>query len=113
MSEDLRGQEPRWDVRRCPLELSVHGAGTTTSIEIAGAILGIGRTKAYELARTGDFPVALIRAGRRYLVPVPALLALLGAPADAHRDSQSTRQDGAGRGPLLTAAPPPSLSSRP
>ena len=58
---------------------AVRGLGTTTNIETAGSVLGIGRTKAYELARAGEFPVAVIRAGRRYLVPVPALLALLGA----------------------------------
>lgn len=40
--------------------------------------MGIGRTKAYALARTGEFPVRLIRVGRRYLVPVPAILRLLG-----------------------------------
>lgn len=58
---------------------AVRDLGTTTGIETAGAVLGIGRTKAYELARTGAFPVPVIRAGRRYLVPVPALLAILGA----------------------------------
>jgi hypothetical protein len=88
---------------------AVRALGTTTSIEIAGAILGIGRTKAYELARTGDFPVALIRAGRRYVVPVPALLALLGAPADARHDSEATRQDDARPTPLLPADPPAGL----
>jgi hypothetical protein len=46
-----------------------------------GAILGIGRTKAYELARDGAFPVTVIRVGRRYLVPVAPLLALLGTPS--------------------------------
>jgi hypothetical protein len=60
---------------------AVRGLGTTTNVETAGAILGIGRTKAYELARAGTFPVAVIRAGRRYLVPVPALLVVLGAGA--------------------------------
>jgi hypothetical protein len=58
---------------------AVRSLGLTTDIETAGAILGIGRTKAYELAKTGDFPIPLLRAGRRYLVPVPALLRLLGA----------------------------------
>ena len=45
--------------------------------ETAAAILGIGRTKAYELAKTNEFPVRLLRIGRRYLVPVPAILKLL------------------------------------
>jgi hypothetical protein len=60
---------------------AVRNLGTTTDIETAGAILGIGRTKAYELAKEGDFPVAVIKIGRRYFVPVLPLLAMLGAAA--------------------------------
>ncbi|WP_433392921.1 helix-turn-helix domain-containing protein [Micromonospora sp. KLBMP9576] len=56
---------------------TVRELGVTTDVETAGAILGIGRTKAYELARTNEFPVRLLRVGRRYLVPVPAILKLL------------------------------------
>lgn len=44
----------------------------------AGRILGFGRTKAYELARAGQFPCRLIRAGKTYLVPTVELLTLLG-----------------------------------
>jgi len=52
--------------------------GLTTDVETAASILGIGRTKGYALARSGEFPVRLVRVGRRYLVPVTALLDLLG-----------------------------------
>jgi hypothetical protein len=58
---------------------AVLNLGMTTDVETAGAILGIGRTKAYELAKNGEFPVKLLRIGRRYVVPIPALMALLGA----------------------------------
>jgi hypothetical protein len=58
---------------------AVRGLGLTTNVEIAGQVLGIGRTKAYELAQAGQFPVKVLRVGRRYLVPTPALLELLGA----------------------------------
>jgi Helix-turn-helix domain len=58
---------------------AVRGLGLTTDVATAGAILGIGRSKAYELAKSGDFPVTILRVGRRYLVPTNALLALLGA----------------------------------
>jgi hypothetical protein len=44
----------------------------------AASVLRIGRTKAYQLARTSTFPVPVIRAGRRYLVAVTPLLRLLG-----------------------------------
>jgi hypothetical protein len=59
---------------------SVRALGITTDVQTAGAILGIGRTKAYELARQDEFPVPVIRIGRRIMVPTPGLLALLGAP---------------------------------
>lgn len=53
----------------------------TVRVEEAGRILGIGRTKAYEAARTGEIPT--IRIGRRLLVPKVALERLLsGAVAN-------------------------------
>jgi hypothetical protein len=58
---------------------SIRGLGMTTDVETAASILGFGRTKAYELAKSGDFPVRLLRIGRRYVVPIPAILRLLGA----------------------------------
>jgi hypothetical protein len=41
-------------------------------------MLGIGRGLAYELARSGGFPVPVIRCGRRLVVPAAALDELLG-----------------------------------
>jgi hypothetical protein len=58
---------------------AVRRLGMTTDVETAGAILGIGRTKAYELAKNGEFPVRVLRIGRRYVVPIPALMAVLEA----------------------------------
>jgi hypothetical protein len=43
----------------------------------AAAAIGIGRTRAYELARQGKFPVPLRRVGTTYRVPVTALLRYL------------------------------------
>jgi hypothetical protein len=59
---------------------AIRHLGMTTDVETAASILGIGRTKAYELAKADEFPVPLIRVGRRYVVPVPAILRLLGIP---------------------------------
>ena len=58
---------------------AIRSLGMTTDLETAGAILGVGRTKAYELAKAGDFPVTVLRIGRRYVVPTQLLLKLLGA----------------------------------
>lgn len=50
---------------------------TVITVEEAGAVLGIGRSAAYEAARRGDLPT--LRIGRRLVVPTPALLRMLGA----------------------------------
>jgi predicted DNA-binding transcriptional regulator AlpA len=51
-----------------------------TDLVTAGRALGIGRTRAYELARAGQFPCPVIRAGATWRVPVAGLLAVLGLP---------------------------------
>jgi hypothetical protein len=58
---------------------AIRALGMTTDVETAASILGIGRTKAYELAKTREFPVPVLRISRRYLVPIPAIIRLLGA----------------------------------
>ena len=54
---------------------SLRGRATIT-IEEAAVVLGIGRNQAYNAAASGDLPT--LRFGRRILVPVPKLLALIG-----------------------------------
>ncbi|GII96293.1 hypothetical protein [Sinosporangium siamense] len=54
----------------------------------AGRLLGMGRTKAYQLAKAGLFPCKVIRIGSRYQVPVRGLQVLLGHRDDEHRDDQ-------------------------
>jgi hypothetical protein len=46
----------------------------------AGRALCMGRTKAHELARQGQFPCTVLRLGGAYVVPKPALLQVLGYP---------------------------------
>ncbi|GLW98802.1 helix-turn-helix domain-containing protein [Microtetraspora sp. NBRC 16547] len=53
----------------------------------AGRALGLGRTKSYQLARTGEFPCRIIRIGKSYLVPTSALLALLSDHCDTEEDA--------------------------
>lgn len=47
----------------------------TLTVPEAAKALGIGRTAAYEAARTGQLPT--IKIGKRILVPVTALVRLL------------------------------------
>ena len=43
----------------------------------AGRAFGIGRTKAFELARAGQFPVKVLPVGQKYRVPKTAILEAL------------------------------------
>jgi excisionase family DNA binding protein len=49
----------------------------TITVDQAAELLGIGRSSAYQAARTGELPT--VRIGRRLLVPRARLLALIGA----------------------------------
>lgn len=49
-----------------------------TDISTAARVYGISRSFAYELAARGELPFPVVRVGRRYVVPVASLLALLG-----------------------------------
>ena len=65
--------------RRQPWSVEqIRALGVTTDIVTAGAVLGIGRTTAYRLARSGEFPVPLLKVGNRYLVAVAHLLKAIG-----------------------------------
>jgi excisionase family DNA binding protein len=51
----------------------------TLTVEQTAKLLGIGRSTAYELIRTGDIPS--LRLGRRIVVPACQVQAMLGDPA--------------------------------
>ena len=70
---------------------AIRDLGASTDIETAAAIIGIGRTKAYAMARIGEFPVRTIRIGRRYVVPVAGILELLGCGHDQADTSDTVR----------------------
>ncbi|MFB9361978.1 helix-turn-helix domain-containing protein [Actinoplanes nipponensis] len=60
----------------------VRELGVATDVETAASVLGIGRTTAYTLARSGEFPAPVIRVGERYVVSGEGLLTVL-CPGDA------------------------------
>ncbi len=63
------------DLRRLPVVVDLLTAATA---------LGIGRTTAYELVRTGRWPTPVLRLGNRIRVPTAALRELLSlSTADA------------------------------
>lgn len=51
---------------------------TVVNLLTAARALGIGRTKAYELAQQKEFPCRVLKVGRSYHVPTAGLLELLG-----------------------------------
>ncbi|MEW9532815.1 helix-turn-helix domain-containing protein [Microbispora sp. NPDC049125] len=61
----------------------------TLDLMTAARILGIGRTKAYELAKKDQFPVRTIRIGDLYRISSADLLRLLGGEASACTDHPS------------------------
>lgn len=67
----------------------------------AAALLGIGRTHAYNLEAAGQFPVPVLHLGRVIRVPTAPLLQLLGLPAPSltttsDPDAGAPASDGAG-----------------
>jgi hypothetical protein len=61
----------------------IRALGAVTDLPTAGAILGLSRSVAYDLAARDQFPVPVIRAGTRYRIPVAALLSALHIPLEA------------------------------
>ncbi|MEU4642268.1 DNA-binding protein [Micromonospora sp. NPDC023814] len=59
-------------------EERIRALGAITDLPTAGRVFGLGRALSYELARTGGFPVPVIRVGARYKVPVAGILTALG-----------------------------------
>ena len=55
-------------------------------VPTAAAVLEIGRTAAYELVRTGEWPTPIVRLGHCIRIPTAPLLALLGLSTDSADD---------------------------
>lgn len=51
---------------------------TVVDVPTAAAILGVGRTAAYELIRTNRWPTPVLRMGKLIRVPTAPLLTLVG-----------------------------------
>jgi hypothetical protein len=85
-----------------PVTISQLRSSATVDLMTAARALGLGRTKAYELARREEFPCRVIRIGDTYRIPTPGLLELLGVngeqrPAPAFAASERATVTGQGR----------------
>ena len=47
-------------------------------VPTAAAVFGVGKSAAYELVRTGQWPTPIVRLGRQIRIPTLPLLALVG-----------------------------------
>jgi hypothetical protein len=68
-----------------PVTIAQLRATTSVDLMTAALALGLGRTKAYDLARRDEFPCRVIRIGEIYRVPTAGLLELLGVTAEESR----------------------------
>ena len=92
-----------WTVER------IRALGVTTTLATTASVLGISRSQAYRLAATDQFPLPLIRAGSRIIVPVAALLHLL-QPDPA--PTGGGRLDAGAKVSVDARTPPPADSTR-
>jgi hypothetical protein len=86
-TSDQPADDTTWTAER------IRALGLVTDIATAARIFGLSRAAAYDLAKRDRFPVAVLRFGTRYRVPVAAILQALHLPA-------------AGYGPLTDPPPP-------
>lgn len=56
----------------------VRALPASTDLETGGRCFGLGRTKTYELARSGEFPIPVLRLGSQWRVMRADILAALG-----------------------------------
>lgn len=60
------------------------------NVEQAAEVLGLSRTAAYELIRSGEWPTPVFRLGRLIRIPTAPVLRLLGvAPVDPSGDREA------------------------
>ncbi len=75
-----------------PVTITDLRATATVDLMTAARALGLGRTKAYDLARHQQFPCRVIRIGDTYRIPTAGLLELLGlAPEEPRHQTLAVR----------------------
>jgi hypothetical protein len=82
-SRSTPGRRQRGDVQnRTWTPEAIQALGAFTDLQTAAQIFGLAASTAYALARRGQFPVPVIRAGTQYRVPVQPILAALNPTPD-------------------------------
>ena len=80
--------------RRVWTPAEVVALGVRTDVPTAGEILaGLCRDEAYRSVKRGDFPVPVVKVGRRLVVPVAPILQLLRIKSDDQPQSGPASRD--------------------
>jgi len=80
--------------RRVWTPAEVVALGVRTDVPTAGEILaGLCRDEAYRSVKRGDFPVPVLKVGRRLVVPVAPILELLGIKPDDQLPAEPSSRD--------------------
>lgn len=101
------------DTRQPWTAARIHALGTVTDVPTAASIFGLSRSVAYDLIKNGGFPVAVLRFGTRYRIPVAAILTALHMPLDppptddlTHRGTHASMVPTQSAGPGAAPRPP-------
>lgn len=82
MADSATQQSPG---RGTPADLDLSALPPVLDLPQAAQLLGVGRTCAYELVRTGQWPTPVLRLGRLIRIPSAPLLDVLGLPRNGAR----------------------------
>lgn len=89
--ETARGTHSRSTSRNNDTAVNVQRLALPAVLDVpqAAHLLGIGRTLAYELVRTNQWPTPVIRMGRLIKIPSGPIVELIATGAAAHRQTAS------------------------
>jgi predicted DNA-binding transcriptional regulator AlpA len=89
--EMTRGTQPTSGLRNNYTSGNIQRAALPAVLDVpqAARLLGIGRTLAYELVRTNQWPTPVIRMGRLIKIPSGPIMELMTTGAAAHRQTAS------------------------
>ncbi len=64
-----------------PTLTEIQGWPATVDVPTAGAVFGLSRSHSYDLVSRGEFPVRVIKVGRRYRVLTASIIGVLSSQA--------------------------------
>jgi len=87
--EMTRGTQPKSRAQNSYTASSIQRAALPAVLDVpqAARLLGIGRTLAYELVRTDQWPTPVIRVGRLIRIPSGPLIELMTTGVTNHRQA--------------------------